>query len=297
MTLDAAVGAFVHHLAAERGLSENTVRSYRSDLLDLADFAAERAAASATISDLDLALLRDWMWAAAERGMARSSIARRAAAARALGAWLADTGQLAADPAARLKSPKADKHLPRVLTAAQITHLFDSLTILANTGDATARRDLAIVELLYGSALRVSEVVGLDIGSMDLGRQTVRVIGKGSKERVVPFGVPARRAVVAYLEVRPQPTSALFLNSRGARVGTRTVYELVARLLNELPGSGPAGPHALRHTAATHLLDGGADLRAVQELLGHASLGTTQIYTHVSTERLKQSYALAHPRA
>jgi integrase/recombinase XerC len=297
MTLDAAVGAFVHHLAAERGLSENTVRSYRSDLLDLADFAAERAAASATISDLDLALLRDWMWAAAERGMARSSIARRAAAARALGAWLADTGQLAADPAARLKSPKADKHLPRVLTAAQITHLFDSLTILATTGDATARRDLAIVELLYGSALRVSEVVGLDIGSMDLGRQTVRVIGKGSKERVVPFGVPARRAVVAYLEVRPQPTSALFLNSRGARVGTRTVYELVARLLNELPGSGPAGPHALRHTAATHLLDGGADLRAVQELLGHASLGTTQIYTHVSTERLKQSYALAHPRA
>jgi integrase/recombinase XerC len=297
MTLDAAVGAFVHHLAAERGLSENTVRSYRSDLLDLADFAAQRAAASATISDLDLALLRDWMWAAAERGMARSSIARRAAAARALGAWLADTGQLAADPAARLKSPKADKHLPRVLTAAQITHLFDSLTILATTGDATARRDLAIVELLYGSALRVSEVVGLDIGSMDLGRQTVRVIGKGSKERVVPFGVPARRAVVAYLEVRPQPTSALFLNSRGARVGTRTVYELVARLLNELPGSGPAGPHALRHTAATHLLDGGADLRAVQELLGHASLGTTQIYTHVSTERLKQSYALAHPRA
>jgi integrase/recombinase XerC len=297
MTLEAAVGAFVHHLAAERGLSENTVRSYRSDLLDLAAFASERAAARATINDLDLAILRDWMWAAAERGMARSSIARRAAAARALGAWLADTGQLPADPAARLKSPKADKHLPRVLTAAQITHLFDSLTILANTGDVTARRDLAIVELLYGSALRVSEVVGLDIGSVDLGRQTVRVVGKGSKERVVPFGAPARRAVVAYLDVRQQSTSALFLNSRGARIGTRTVYELVARLLNELPGSGPAGPHALRHTAATHLLDGGADLRAVQELLGHASLGTTQIYTHVSTERLKQSYALAHPRA
>jgi integrase/recombinase XerC len=297
MTLEAAVGAFVHHLAAERGLSENTVRSYRSDLLDLAGFASERAAARATINDLDLAILRDWMWAAAERGMARSSIARRAAAARALGAWLADTGQLPADPAARLKSPKADKHLPRVLTAAQITHLFDSLTILANTGDVTARRDLAIVELLYGSALRVSEVVGLDIGSVDLGRQTVRVVGKGSKERVVPFGAPARRAVVAYLDVRQQSTSALFLNSRGARIGTRTVYELVARLLNELPGSGPAGPHALRHTAATHLLDGGADLRAVQELLGHASLGTTQIYTHVSTERLKQSYALAHPRA
>jgi integrase/recombinase XerC len=130
---------------------------------------------------------------------------------------------------------------------------------------------------------------------------TVGVLGKGSKQRVVPFGVPARKAVVAWLAVRDalvtEPTRAMFLSGRGTRVGTRTIYEVVASLLTELPGAGPAGPHALRHTAATHLLDGGADLRAVQEMLGHASLGTTQIYTHVSTERLKQSYALAHPRA
>jgi integrase/recombinase XerC len=295
MTIESLVGAFTRHLEAERGFSPNTVRSYRSDLLDLAQFAAERTVTEATA--VDLALLRDWMWAAAERGMARTSLARRAAAARSFGAWLALAGAVAADPASRLKSPKADSHLPRVLTAEQIRELFVHLTTLAETGDVIARRDLAIVELLYGSALRVSEVVGLDIGSVDLGRQTVRVLGKGSKERVVPFGVPARRAVAAYLEVRDGGPSALFLNTRGARVGARTVYELVARLLNELPGTGPSGPHALRHTAATHLLDGGADLRAVQEMLGHASLGTTQIYTHVSTERLKQSYALAHPRA
>jgi integrase/recombinase XerC len=295
MTIESLVGAFTRHLDAERGFSQNTVRSYRSDLLDLAEFAAERSVTEAAA--VDLALLRDWMWAAAERGMARTSLARRAAAARSFGAWLALTGAVTADPASRLKSPKADSHLPRVLTAEQIRDLFDHLTTLADTGDVIARRDLAIVELLYGSALRVSEVVGLDIGSVDLGRQTVRVLGKGSKQRVVPFGAPARRAVAAYLEVRPGGPVALFLNTRGARVGTRTVYELVARLLNDLPGTGPSGPHALRHTAATHLLDGGADLRAVQELLGHASLGTTQIYTHVSTERLKQSYALAHPRA
>ncbi len=309
MTLEAQVGAFVRHLELERGFSANTVRSYRSDLLDLAAFASAQAGsarpddlAAADHEDpgaahLDLALLRDWMWASADRGMAKSSLARRAAAARALGAWLALTGVVAADPAARLRSPKSDSHLPRVLTREQMDGIFGHLEALAATGDVIALRDLAIVELLYGSALRVSEVVGLDQSSVDLARQTVRVLGKGSKTRVVPFGAPARRAVVNYLAARPSQQPALFLNSRDARVGTRTVYELVARLLNELPGSGPAGPHALRHTAATHLLDGGADLRAVQELLGHASLGTTQIYTHVSTERLKQSYALAHPRA
>jgi integrase/recombinase XerC len=179
-----------------------------------------------------------------------------------------------------------------------------------------AVRDLAIVELLYASALRVSELVGLDVADVDLDRLTVRVMGKGSKERVVPFGVPAQRAIVQYLgQARrslveqasgavpasavgiTSSTTALFLGRQGQRLGTRGVYRLVAALLAEVPGTGTAGPHALRHTAATHLLDGGADLRAVQELLGHVSLGTTQIYTHVSAERLKASYGLAHPRA
>ena len=293
MDLGRAVDSFARHLADERGFSANTVRSYRSDLTALVAFAEARGATA-----LDLDLLRDWLWQSSIDGLAKSTLARRSAAARAFSAWLARTGETAGDAAARLKSPRPDKHLPRVLSREQVDQVFASLTVLADTGDELAIRDLAIVELLYGAALRVSEVAGLDLDSIDLERQTVRVLGKGSKQRVVPFGNPARRAVVAYLEVRPAaPTTALFLNTRGARVATRSIYEVVARMLNELPGTGPAGPHALRHTAATHLLDGGADLRAVQEMLGHASLGTTQLYTHVSTERLKQSYALAHPRA
>lgn len=293
VSLEQHVAAFARHLADERGFSANTVRSYSSDLSSLVAFAADRGAA-----DLDLDLLRDWLWQSSTDGLAKSTLARRSASARAFSAWLASTGASAVDAATRLKSPRPDKHLPRVLSREQVDGIFASLAIAADTGDVIALRDLAIVELLYGAALRVSEVAGLDLDSIDLERQTVRVLGKGSKQRVVPFGIPARRAVVAYLEARPTAsTSALFLNTRGSRVATRSIYEVVARMLNELPGSGPSGPHALRHTAATHLLDGGADLRAVQEMLGHASLGTTQLYTHVSTERLKQSYALAHPRA
>jgi integrase/recombinase XerC len=186
--------------------------------------------------------------------------------------------------------------------------VLDALAARAVEGEPVALRDLAIVELLYASALRVSELVGIDTGDLDLDRRTVRVMGKGSKERVVPFGQPAHVAVVDYLR-RGRPAlaeraavggaglRAVFLGARGARLGTRSVYGLVSRLLMDVPGSGPEGPHAFRHTAATHLLDGGADLRAVQEMLGHASLGTTQIYTHVTTERLRQTYRQAHPRA
>jgi integrase/recombinase XerC len=175
------------------------------------------------------------------------------------------------------------------------------LTDQASSGDPVAARDLAIVELLYASALRVSELVGLDLTDVDMGRLSVRVMGKGSKERVVPFGIPALHALTAWEAHRTElitgRTAALFLGARGSRIGTRTVYQLIAGILAELPGSGPSGPHTLRHTAATHLLDGGADLRSVQELLGHASLGTTQLYTHVSAERLKETYRTAHPRA
>jgi len=296
VSIESRVAEFATHLAGERGFSANTVRSYSSDLASLTSFAESRGVVDA--AGLDLDLLRDWLWQSSTDGLAKSTLARRAAAARAFTAWLARTSVTDTDAAVRLKSPRPDKHLPRVLSRDQMDGIFASLTIAADTGDVIALRDLAIVELLYGAALRVSEVAGLDLGSIDLERQTVRVLGKGSKQRVVPFGIPARRAVVAYLEARPHAaTTALFLNTRGARVATRSIYEVVARMLNELPGSGPSGPHALRHTAATHLLDGGADLRAVQEMLGHASLGTTQLYTHVSTERLKQSYALAHPRA
>ena len=313
MQLDRVLADFTLYLSAERGFSEHTVRSYRSDLADLLRFAAEAGATTST--EIDLELLRGWLWRGSTAGLAKSTLARRSATARALTTWLARTGDTPTDAAARLRAPKPDRHLPRVLTRDQMDSLLSGLAARAATGDRLALRDLAMVELLYASALRVSELSGLDVRDVDLGRLTVRVLGKGSKERVVPFGVPAKNAIAAWLAVRDAapgpaaetpptsatgsaPTSAaLFVGARGGRVGTRAVYAMVARLLEGVPGGGPAGPHALRHTAATHLLDGGADLRAVQEMLGHASLGTTQIYTHVSTERLKESYAMAHPRA
>jgi len=297
--LERAVEDFAGHLEAERGFSAHTVRSYRSDLTRLAVFARSRGIADAEAIDLEL--LRDWLWDGSQSGLAKSTLARRSAAARAFGAWLRRTGVVVSDGAARLKSPKAEKHLPRVLSRAEMDGILGSVAGRASTGDPVALRDLAIVELLYASALRVSEVAGLDLPGLDLGRLTVRVLGKGSKERVVPFGVPAQRALSDYLD-RGRPalavgdTPAVFLGALGGRIGTRAIYGTVSSLLSALPG-GSAGPHALRHTAATHLLDGGADLRAEQELLGHSSLATTQIYTHVSTERLTQSYRSAHPRA
>ena len=297
MRLDRVLADFTLYLSAERGFSEHTVRSYRGDLADLLRFADE--AGATTADEIDLELLRGWLWRGSTAGLAKSTLARRSATARALTSWLARSGETPTDAAARLRAPKPDRHLPRVLTRDQIDAMLAGLAARAATGDRLATRDLAIVELLYASALRVSELAGLDVRDVDLGRLTVRVLGKGSKERVVPFGVPAKNAIAAWIDVREASIQnpALFLGARGGRIGTRAVYALVADLLEALPGGGPAGPHALRHTAATHLLDGGADLRAVQELLGHASLGTTQIYTHVSTERLKESYAMAHPRA
>ncbi len=310
MELRDAIEAFTRHLTADRGFSEHTVRAYRGDLSDLAAFVARQAAASSTATDavdvreLDLETLRDWLWHGNGSGLAKSTLARRSAAARGFTRWLVTTGETSADPAARLKAPHPDQHLPRVLTRGQMSSIFDGLESRASTGDPVAIRDHAIVELLYASAMRVSELTGLRVADLDRGRLTARVLGKGSKERVIPYGVPAAHAVDRYLaDARPTlrgehpETGALFLNSRGAPMNARSVYELVASILHEVPGSGPSGPHAFRHTAATHLLDGGADLRAVQEILGHASLSTTQIYTHVSAERLKQSYASAHPRA
>jgi len=297
--LDRALSDFAVYLSAERGFSAHTVRSYSSDLADFERFAVSRGIEST--EGIDLELLRDWLWDGSKNGLAKSTLARRSAAVRSWSGWLARSAGSDSDAASRLRAPRADHHLPRVLTRPQIDGMLAVLTELASTGDAIATRDLAIVELLYASALRVSEIVGLDLNDVDLGRLTVRVTGKGSKERVVPFGNPAQRAIVAWERQRHElvaaPTSAVFLGARGKRIGTRTVYELIARLLADIPGAGPSGPHTLRHTAATHLLDGGADLRSVQEMLGHASLGTTQLYTHVSAERLKDAYRTAHPRA
>jgi integrase/recombinase XerC len=310
MHLDPAIDGYARHLSGERGFSANTVRAYCADLAGLTTFAESRGVDE--VGDLGLELLRDWLWTGTEEGLARATIARRSASARGFTAWLAREGVLPSDPAVRLRSPKPGRTLPRVINRSQMQDLLDTLEAAADSGAPGALRDLAIIELLYASGVRVSELVGLDVADVDLSRLTLRVTGKGGKERVVPFGVPAQTAVVRYLtEGRPllaalppaadqpavTPSTALFLGAHRNRLGVRAVYRTVASLLESLPGTGPAGPHALRHTAATHLLDGGADLRAVQEMLGHASLGTTQIYTHVSAERLQQSYRLAHPRA
>lgn len=307
MHLDPAIDGFARFLDAERGFSVNTVRAYCADLSGLATFAEERGVS--TVEGLSLELLRDWLWQGTEAGLARATIARRSASARGFTAWLTREAVLPSDPAVRLRSPKPGRALPRVINRSQMQALLDRLEAAADTDHPGAVRDLAIIELLYASGLRVSELVGLDTGDVDLDRLTVRVTGKGDKQRVVPFGVPAQRALLRYLRTArpalaaaPAPSqtaapNALFLGAHRQRLGVRAVYRTVAALLESLPGGGPAGPHALRHTAATHLLDGGADLRAVQEMLGHASLGSTQIYTHVSAERLQQSYRLAHPRA
>lgn len=310
MNLDQLLDDYLSHVAVEHGYSPHTVAAYRSDLIELIAFTEARGSTDAAA--IDLPLLRDWLWAATERGLARTSIARRAASARGFTAWLTRRGLLDADPGMRLKAPRAQRTLPRVVTEQAVTDVLAALAARAAGGAPTEVRDLAIIELLYASALRVSELVGLDLGDVDRRRRVVRVLGKGSKERMVPYGAPAARAIDRYLdESRPKimanasenaaqapaATSAVFLGARGGRMGVRSVYGLVAAILAEIPGTGPSGPHAFRHTAATHLLDGGADLRAVQEFLGHASLGTTQIYTHVSSERLKQSYRTAHPRA
>ncbi|PZE39851.1 recombinase XerC [Curtobacterium sp. MCPF17_031] len=310
------VRVFLGHCRHGRGLSEQTVRAYRADLDDLVAFAAERQVVSA--AGLTLEVLRDWLWAATERGLARSTIARRSASVRAFTRWASETGVLTVDPGVRLRAPKGAAHLPRVVAQDQVRSMLHGLAVRAADDDPAALRDRAVVELLYAAGIRVSELVGLDLGDVDRTRLTVRVLGKGGKERVVPFGVPAHDALEAWLD-RGRPVlaaaaagaagavgashaagsagTALFLGDRGARLGTRSAYRVVARLLEALPGEGPSGPHTFRHTAATHLLDGGADLRAVQELLGHASLGTTQIYTHVSSARLREVYRTAHPRA
>lgn len=304
MRLTEAVAVHRRHLEHERAYSPNTIDAYGADLADLIRFAAARGVED--VDGVDLELLRDWLWEATERKLARATIARRAAAARSLTAWLHRTERVATDPGARLRAPKAQGRLPRVVGNDQLRELFEGLEARAAEDDPSALRDLALLELIYGSALRVSEACGVDVDDVDLGALTVRVTGKGAKERVVPFGVPASRAIRAYRE-RGRPVlaergggaagAALFLGDRGGRLGPRSVHRLTSRLLEAVPGSGPSGPHAFRHSAATHLLDGGADLRAVQAMLGHASLGTTQIYTHVSMERLAESYRLAHPRS
>jgi integrase/recombinase XerC len=300
ISFDRATAEYAAYLGSARGYSPNTLKGYLSDIQDLLETMA--IAPTEDVSKLDLELLRDWLWRVSEKGASKATIARKSAAARSFTGWLCKAGHLEADPGLRLRSPKAARSLPKVVSRESLEQVFDRLSAKATTENPSGLRDLAVVELLYATGARVSELVGLDLGAVDFSRNIVRLMGKGSKERMVPFGQPARDALDNWIRLgrnefaNEKSGVALFINSRGQRIGVRQVYSLVAGLLDGT-ASGAAGPHALRHSAATHLLDGGADLRAVQELLGHASLGTTQIYTHVSIDRLKDGYKNAHPRA
>ena len=292
---------FQRYLDAERGRSPHTVRAYGADVsLMLAACTTEGAV---TLDDIDLAMLRAWLARMSAAGLARATLARRASGARTFTAWARRTGRAQHDPATRLQSPHPGGHLPTVLRREQAARLLELAAVRADDAEPTHVRDRAALELLYGTGIRVGELVGLDVDDVDLDRRTVRVVGKGDKERVVPFGLPAQRAVREWLDRgRPRLVTsasgpALLLGARGGRWDQRQVRDVVHRVLALTPDAPDAGPHALRHSAATHLLDGGADLRSVQELLGHASLATTQVYTHVSVERLRRTYQQAHPRA
>jgi len=303
--LDAALEAFRHHIEAERGLSRHTVRAYLGDVAALLEHAA--AAGATGPADLGIGILRAWLAEQHGRGQARASLARRAAAARAFTAFAHARGLMPADPGPLLGMPRIPRRLPEVLGQDQVAAVLAAGATGAPVGSgqdaALALRDTAIVELLYATGIRVGELCGLDVGDLDEGRRTVRVLGKGNRERTVPAGVPAVRAVAAWARsgrpvlVTPGSGHALFLGARGRRLDPRTARRVVHACLAAVPGTPDSGPHGLRHAAATHLLEGGADLRSVQEILGHASLTSTQIYTHVSIERLQSAYRQAHPRA
>lgn len=286
---------FIRGLAA-RGTSANTQKAYRTDIHDLIAFLTAKKL------DLDLNALRDWLWVMTDAGATKSTLARKSSAARAFTAYLAEREVIPTDPGLKLRSPKLDRNLPKVVSEKSIDEVLLRLKNLATSDDPSAIRDWCAVELLYATGMRVSELAALDISDFDFSRRLIRVTGKGNKQRMLPYGEAAAEALDRWLRVGrkkfeiAKSGDALLINSRGSRVGVRQVYSVVAEQLAETP-TGKAGPHALRHSAATHLLDHGADLRAVQEILGHASLGTTQIYTHVSVERLRKSFEQAHPRA
>lgn len=299
--LESAVTAFGNYLAGERARSGHTLRAYLSDIRSLLSYAASEGVTE--LPGLELGTLRRWLGAQSEAGSSRSTLARRSATTRSFTAWAVREELITADPSLRLKAPKKEKSLPGVLQSQQLTRLLASLEEAAAEGAPLAVRNRAMVELLYATGLRVGELAGMDVDDFNPDRRTLRVIGKGNKERTVPYGVPAAVALDDWLRKgRPRLATkkggaALFLGIRGNRVDQRQVREVVKGLFDALGDTSATGPHALRHSAATHLLDGGADLRAVQEILGHSSLATTQIYTHVSVERLRKSYQQAHPRA
>ena len=290
--------AYERHLRLEVNRSPHTVRAYVGDAVGLLDHVAKLG--GRTVADIDLDHVRGWLAVQSRAGAARTTLARRSAALRTFTAWAHRAGHSDTDPGQLLASPRAHRSLPSVLRADEAA---SAVAIEVDDGEPTTLRDRLVMELLYATGIRVSELVGLDIDDVDRARRLLRVLGKGSKERTVPYGTAAERALDDWLShgrpalVRAGSGPALLLGARGGRIDQRTVRAIVHRRVTAVDGAPDVGPHGLRHSAATHLLDGGADLRSVQELLGHASLATTQIYTHVSIERLRTTFERAHPRA
>ncbi|MCF4006383.1 tyrosine recombinase XerC [Corynebacterium uropygiale] len=289
--LEPAIEEFGEYEKLVKGRSPATVRGYCSDLRTLLPFAE-------TFNDLSLEVLRAWLADALRSGKSRATLARRTAAARALSTWAVKQGFLDKDVAARLAHPTAHRALPRVLNETQAQEV---VSHTPSPEGPERLRDTAMLELLYASGMRVAELCGLDLGDVRLEQRTARVVGKGNKERTVPFGEPAAEALDAWIregraEFAEAGEKALFVGVRGKRIDPRQVRRVVHRSA-EANGAGDLSPHGLRHSAATHVLEGGADLRIVQDMLGHSSLQTTQIYTHVNAERLKEVYRRAHPRA
>ncbi|AKV55356.1 Integrase/recombinase [Bifidobacterium actinocoloniiforme DSM 22766] len=320
MRFDEHLTAFTAYLRQVEGESPNTIKAYRADVQEFLALIERRGLTS--LDQVSVETLRSWM-AHEDRTHSRSTMARKSVAIRRFFAFLADRGVMRSDPASALATPKIPERLPQVLSEDQAARMMDEAgsgidradqSASASQADrrrqALAVRDKAIVELLYATGMRVAELTGLDLGDVNWEARTVTVMGKGSKERVVPFGLPAAKALRAWLDQgRPSLEAAsgrkaddplairpLFLGARGGRIGQRQVRELVHRISVQA-GLPSISPHSLRHSAATHLLDGGADLREVQEMLGHSSLRTTQRYTHVSIGQLRQRYDLAFPRA
>jgi integrase/recombinase XerC len=300
--VDAVLEEFDEYLKFERVRSDHTRRAYLGDLRSLFDFVAERAP-DAGIKGLSLPFLRSWLAAQAAAGAARTTLARRTSAVKTFTAWATRRGLIESDPAARLQVPKARRTLPAVLRQDQALDAMAAAKSGAQQGDPLALRDQLIVELLYATGIRVSELCGLDIDDVDTSRRLLRVLGKGNKQRTVPFGAPAQAALTAWLsDGRPELVTAdsgpaLLLGARGRRIDPRQARTVVHQTVAAVNGAPDIGPHGLRHSAATHLLEGGADLRVVQELLGHSTLATTQLYTHVTVARLRAVHDQAHPRA
>ncbi len=301
--LEAVLGDFLDHLEHVRGLAPRTIRAYRADLVPL-------LAGIDDIGELDVRVIRAHLGTKYRAGAARSSLARAVTSIRRFGAWAVSAGLLDVDPAARVTGPRPHRHLPEILTVDQADAMLDGKDGKSGEGEgrgeaatpaqrALALRDRAMMEILYAAGIRVGELCALDLGDVDLARGTLTVTGKGDKQRTVPFGEPAARAIENWIGARDEVVAgegrALFLGARGGRLDPRQARRIVHAATSE--AGADLSPHGLRHTAATHMVEGGADLRVVQEMLGHASLGTTQIYTHVSTDRLREAHRRAHPRA